>query len=269
MVLHLPNFISPRSDLVFKLLFGDERNIELLTAFLKSALCLPEDEYDEVTIVDPHLLPEQYAAKLGILDVKVKTKEGKLIDIEIQVLPTLELRERVVFYSAKMIAEQVASGDDYSKLKRVISIIITDYILIPENDIYQNRYTLYDSNTSSEFTNLIEINTLELPKLPKDDDGTELWAWMSFLNARNEEELQMVAAQNPQVKNAVVRLQELSANERTRLLLESRQKMEWDNRGREKMALIEAAKRLLHLGIAADTVAEGTGLSLEEIKSIA
>ena len=51
------DFLSPKSDLIFKLLFGDERNIELLTDFLKSVLRLPIDDYDEVTIVDPHLLP--------------------------------------------------------------------------------------------------------------------------------------------------------------------------------------------------------------------
>ena len=42
----------------------------------------------------------------------------------------------------------------------------------------------------------------------------------------------MLAEQNPQVKNAVVRLMELSSDEKTRLVYESRHKMAWDNWGR-------------------------------------
>ena len=73
--------LPAKSDIIFKLLFGDERNIDLLTDLLKSVLDLPEDEYDEVKIVDPHLLREFDDDKLGILDVKVKTTSGKVIDI--------------------------------------------------------------------------------------------------------------------------------------------------------------------------------------------
>ena len=181
------NFLSPRSDIIFKLLFGDERNIELITNFLKSVLRLPADDYDEVTIVDPHLLQEFKGDKLGVLDVKVKTRSKKVINVEIQIKPTSELRERIVYYSAKMVTEQMGSSDDYLKIKRVISIIITDFVLVPENDAYHNRYTLRDPETGSEFTDLVEVNTLELPKLPSSGDGTELWRWMKFLAAQNKE----------------------------------------------------------------------------------
>ena len=70
-------FLSPKTDIIFKLLFGDERSVELLTDFLKSVLRIPADEYDEVTIVDPHLLREYKGDKLGILDVKNQNKIQK------------------------------------------------------------------------------------------------------------------------------------------------------------------------------------------------
>ncbi|MCL2086826.1 MAG: hypothetical protein FWH05_04435, partial [Oscillospiraceae bacterium] len=41
----------------------------------------------------------------------------------------------------------------------------------------------------------------------------------------------------PQVEKAVVRLMELSADEKTRLVYESRHKMEWDNWARERAAV--------------------------------
>ena len=49
-------FLSPKSDLVFKWLFGDDRHIDLLTGFLTAVLDLPADEYAEAGIVDPTML---------------------------------------------------------------------------------------------------------------------------------------------------------------------------------------------------------------------
>ena len=47
------SILSPKSNTVFQLLFGDPRNIELLADFLKSVLDIPEDEYRDITIVNP------------------------------------------------------------------------------------------------------------------------------------------------------------------------------------------------------------------------
>ncbi|MCL2052716.1 MAG: Rpn family recombination-promoting nuclease/putative transposase, partial [Lachnospiraceae bacterium] len=120
-------YLLPKVDLIFKLLFGDERNREILKEFLLSVLRLPEEEYEEIIFVDPHLLPEYDGDKLGILDVKVKLKKGKILDIEIQVNPSDVMRERVVFYVSKMVTEQISSGGDYEEIKKVISILIADY----------------------------------------------------------------------------------------------------------------------------------------------
>jgi hypothetical protein len=50
-------YLLPKVDLIFKLLFGDERNREILKEFLLSVLRLPEEEYEEIIFVAPHLLP--------------------------------------------------------------------------------------------------------------------------------------------------------------------------------------------------------------------
>ncbi len=44
-----------KSDIIFRLFFADERNREFLVAFLKSVLRVPEEDYSEIEIVDPHL----------------------------------------------------------------------------------------------------------------------------------------------------------------------------------------------------------------------
>jgi predicted transposase/invertase (TIGR01784 family) len=279
----LKPFLSPRNDVVFKLLFGDARDTSLLTEFLKSTLNLPAEDYQDVTLVDPHLNGEIPDDKQGILDVKVRTPTGKVIDIEIQIAGQPQMRERIVFYLSRMVTEQIAKGEDYREIKRSICILITDYKLISENQRYHNRYRLHDAETGSEFSDLLEIDTLELPKLPQ-DDGTELWDWLRFLNATTEEEFTMLAEKNSQVGEAVSRLQELSQDERTRLLAESQEKLRRDiaarvygaeEKGREegreegwKEAQLAIARRLLDLGISIEEIVKATELTPEEIRTL-
>jgi predicted transposase/invertase (TIGR01784 family) len=275
--------LSPKSDMIFRRIFGVQENADILGGFLKSVLDLPEDEYERLTIVDPHLLRDSPDDKLGILDVKLHSRSGKIIDIEIQVLRTQEIRDRVVWYVAKMVTEQTRKSVPTS-LKKVICILITDYTLIKENEVYRNRYHLYDTNTGSKFTDVIEVNTLELPKLPGIKDDTKLWEWLKFLKSKTMEEFDMLSQNNPEIKRAVGVLMELSADEVTRLKYESREKARWDEMSRmreareeglaegeakgEAKGRIEVAKNLLLNGISGDIIAKATGLSPEEIERL-
>jgi len=265
------NLLSPKSDIVFKLLFGDEKSIEILTDFLKAVLDIPESDYEDVTIVDPHLLRQYQGDKLGILDVKVKTKSKKIIDIEIQVKPKPNLEKRVVLYLSKMIVEQVGSGIDYSKIQRAISIIITDYTLKPNNFNYHNRYLLA-TEAGEKFADILEINTLELSKLPEKEDGTPLWEWMKFLKSESKEEFDMIAEKNPVINKAVVRLAELSQDERARMLFESRQMLEWDIAIGKQTAVKtreqEIAQNALQMDMPLDDIVKLTGLTYEEIETL-
>jgi predicted transposase/invertase (TIGR01784 family) len=104
------------------------------------------------------------------VDVRLKTRSGKIIHVEIQRDNFPEMRKRIVFSDAKMITGQIRKGNDYKVIKRVISIIITDHPLISESPHYHHRFTFYDPETAVEFTDLIEIHTLEIPKLPENPD---------------------------------------------------------------------------------------------------
>jgi predicted transposase/invertase (TIGR01784 family) len=230
------DFLPVKSDVVFRLFFADERNQESLIGFLKAVLKLPEDDYHEIEIADPHLLREYDGDKLAIIDVKLITASGKIIHIEIQLKVTPELKNRIILYDAKLIAEQIGSGDDYDVIKKIISIVITDEALIEGSERYHHRFILYDRDAGIELSDIIEINTLELGKLPKATDGTELYDWAKFIDAETVEELNMIAERNPVVGRAVVRLRELSADERARDLFERREKARRDQASREKWA---------------------------------
>jgi len=222
----LPEVLPPRYDIVFKQVFANRP--DLLKPFLKAMIGLPEDDYGRVVVVDPHIYPEYKGDKLGVLDIKVVLRSKKVIDVEMQQKKVAHLRERVVFYCAGMVREQVVTADNYSKIKRVVSIAITNHTVIPEDTEYHHRYTLYDPKTGSEFTDLIEVHVIELPKLPKADDGSDLWWWMKFLTVETKEDLAMVAKKSTAMKKAADRLVLVTKDMRIRARLESQRLFEMD-----------------------------------------
>jgi predicted transposase/invertase (TIGR01784 family) len=223
------DILPPTNDWVFKLLFGDERNKSILIALLKSFVKLPEEEY-ELTFLDTHLKPEAEDEKLGIVDVKVKTKTGKIINIEIQVNSFGDIGNRLSFYKSKLIVEQVAKGEDYNVIQKVICICITNHELFAGEKDYQNNFRFIDEKNGLCFEDIPEeIYTLELPKVPETNDGTAGWEWMQFLRAKRKEEIEMIAVQNPEIRKAADTLYELSADEKVRAEYEMREKA-WRDR---------------------------------------
>jgi len=279
-------YLHIKNDAVFHMFFADERNQDILVSFLKSVLRLPDDDYNEIVITDPHLLRDYKGDKLSVIDVKLRTKNNKIIHIEIQLKVTSELHERIIFYDSKLITEQLGTGDEYKQINQVISIIITEETLIQNSSRYHHRFTFYDSDAKIEFSNIIEIHTLELSKLPEGADGTLLYDWAKFINAETEEELNMAAERNPEVKKAVVRLEVLSGDERARYIADMQEKARRDmashlrdadmkgrteglteglTKGRENEK-ISIARNLLAEGSTLEFIEKITGLSLEQIK---
>jgi predicted transposase/invertase (TIGR01784 family) len=135
--------LPPTDDWIFKLLFGDERNKSMLADLLKSLVDLPQEEYD-LSLLDSSLKPEAEDDKLGIVDVKVRTKSGKIIDIEIQVNPVKHIGKRLSFYKSKLIVEQIGKSELYSVIQRVICICITKYELFTGVEDYLNSFRFYN-----------------------------------------------------------------------------------------------------------------------------
>ena len=222
--------LPANNDWVFKLLFGDERNKSVLIDLLKSLVDLPEEEYDLV-FLDTHLKPEFEEDKLGILDVKVRTRSGQIIDIEIQVEPQKHIAKRLSFYKSKMIVEQIGQSEHYDRIQRVICVCITSKTLFPAAGEYLNRFRFYNEANGLRFDAMPEeIYTLELSKVPISSDGTDKWEWVQFLLARTEEEIEMLVANgNPEIRNAANALYRLSANPEVRATYEAREKA-WRDR---------------------------------------
>ena len=272
----IPKILLPKVDVIFKLLFGDERNSEILIDFLKSVLNISDDEYESITLEDTHLKRETVDDKLGIVDVKLKTKTGKIVHIEMQVLEQDDVPERVTYYNAKMLVTQKKSGDKKYHFQKTISIVIADFELVENSPKYHHRIQLNDNETGVKFTDIIEINTLELQKIPEQSDNTQKYDWLQFLKAEREEEFDMLAERSPAVKKAVVELKRLSQSEEAQRLYEAREKALWAEESRlrtahnkgNKEGKFETALAMLNDGIDINKIAQYTRLPISEIETL-
>jgi len=139
-----------------------------------------------------------------------------------------------------------------------------------------------------EFTDLLEIRTLELTKIPETPD-VYLWNWLRFLRAETKEELDIVANASPAIAKATARVLKLSKDERARLLHEYEVRAWRDEMARlddareegiakgiakgleegEKAKSLAVARNLVKRNMAVTDIAEITGLSFDEIKNLA
>ena len=271
-----PKILLPKVDVIFKLLFGDKRNIEILIDFLKSVLNISEDEYEKITIEDTHLKRETVDDKLGIVDVKLTTKTGKIIHIEIQIAKETGLPKRITYYNAKMLVTQLKSSEDYWNLEKVITIAIADFNFIKDSDDYHHVFELREKFKGIRLTDIIEINTLELQKIPEQSDSTAKYDWLQFLKSEREEDFNMIAEKRPAIKKAVVELKRLSQDEEAQKLYEAREKAIRDESSRTKTAINKAVKarnhevatNLIKMGLTNDQIAEAVEMTADEIEQL-
>jgi predicted transposase/invertase (TIGR01784 family) len=231
--------LLPKMDFIFKIIFGDEHNRPLLKSFLQAVLFLAEDEF-EIAFVNPYLQPQEIDGKLSILDVKIRTKTGKLIDIEMQILRTENIFERVCYYKSRMVVEQVGKGESYDRIKKVINIVITDFNFVEGVSVgaarYHHCFRLYDPQDKAYFGDVEEIHTIELPKLPEKSDDTAIWDWVKYIAVETEEDLTMLAEKNDVLRHAVDELYRVSASDEIREQYDAREKAWRDEYSRMQYA---------------------------------
>ena len=90
--------LTLKNDYLFKLLLGSEENKVCLQDFLECVLDMPAGMITDLELLDKELTKDAISDKTGILDVKLRLKDGTTIDIEIQNSWSVEFIPRTLFY---------------------------------------------------------------------------------------------------------------------------------------------------------------------------
>lgn len=265
-------------DFVFKYIFGSQQHKRALVSFLSAVLRLPKEELEGLEILNSELIKNHKKDKKGVLDVRVKTKDGKEIDIEVQIIDSGYMAERTLFYWSKMYTQQLESGLDYTHLKKCITINIVDFDVTPLKKL-SSVYHIFEDETKFKLTDVLEIHFLELKKLynseiPKDENDP-LVMWMEFIDGKREV-IDVLSKKNDDINYAYDLLKIISKDKKARMEYEARLAAIRDEMTRLHVAKeegkqegkIEVAENLINLELDVNTIIKATGLTEEEIERI-
>ena len=282
--------LNPKIDFVFKKIFGSEENPKILIGFLNAVL-KPIIPIVEVEIKNTDIEKVHVEDKFSRLDVKAKTSNQEIINIEIQLKNEYNMIQRSLYYWSKLYEEQLGDGDRYDKLCRTVCINILDFKYL-KNDRFHNGYRLKEIETNEELTDIEEIHFIEIPKLKKLNSEEEvvdmLEAWVEFLRDPESEVVRKLEMSNSEIREAKDKLYRLSMDEKERELYFLREKSIKDEisalanaeeKGiqigieqgikqgiqREK---IETVLRLKSLGLNIEQIAKGTCITETEVEKI-
>ena len=281
----METLLDPKLDFIFKKIFGTEEGKPQLVSLL-NALLKGQPHIKELTLNNPEIDKILEDDKSSRLDIKATSDDGTLFDIEIQCKKSGEIPARAVHYMANLFPQAIHAGDKYSKAK-VISIWILGENVTKRQNAINNAYMTFDKDDKDPFERLTDsarIVFVELEKFnPKNADMQDLLTgWLSFL--KNPAFMDNSFFQDIHVKAAMETLQYVSSDKVARQIYDARLKTINDRNsdmtiareeglieGIEKGALqkaIETAKNFLKMGLSIEQVAQGTGLSIEEVEQL-
>lgn len=178
--------MSPAVDYCFKELM---QNPLVRNGFIAALLKTDPAAISESTLLPTIMTGDFPSDKTGILDVRVLLTDGTQLDLEMQIAYFEHWLKRILFYLSKIYTSQIQKGDDYDKLQKCIHVSILNFIHFPDDDECYRTIQLRDAKTGVLYSDLLELQILELQKLPKTlETGDKLVNWMNFFNAKKQEE---------------------------------------------------------------------------------
>ena len=280
--------ITLRNDYAFKRVFGTEENKAVLQDFLDCVLDIPSQDIEDLELLDKEFHNDSVNDKTGILDVKLRLKDGTVIDIEIQNRWNDEFAQRTVFYWAKMYTENLQKGEVYTKLPKCITInIVGEGFKL--NELLHSEYRVLEKHLHTELSDELEIHFLNLAKakekqsaeIAPDEKTQRLVNWLKFIETDEREVRAMLADNSPVMEQANETVDVMLQDPKERWLYENRMKYEhdkasWEHFGYTKgveagitqgahQKSLETAATMKTLNYPLDDIHKITGLSEAEI----
>jgi predicted transposase/invertase (TIGR01784 family) len=191
----IPVFADPKTDFVFKRIFGTVERKPLLIALLNHLLEL-EGEHRILDV--EHLSLEQHVAvpelKLSIVDVKCTEASGRRFVVEMQVAKVEGIEKRIVYNASKAYVMQLRSAEEYPTLCDVVGVTICNFKLWP-NKLQTggfkvpmlSRWRMQEQHSKKVGLPQVQYTFLELPKYAGGDNPQTMidkWAYF-FREAKN------------------------------------------------------------------------------------
>ena len=290
--------ITLRNDYAFKRVFGVEENKDVLQDLLECILEIPAENIADLELLDKEFHKEILTEKLGVLDIKLRLKDGTFVDIEIQNSWHFDFPERTLYYWSKMYNEAIKQGQDYTNLPKCITINLIGEGF-NKNKRLHNKYLVLEQDTKEPLVSKLEIHILNLEKAKilkegqyKDNKTKRLLSWLKFIETDDGEVREMLEQESPMMRKANTTIELMEMSPRDKWLYDSRMKYEHDRascisegyrqgilqgeaKGRQEgfadgsyQKALETAKLMKKANCKIDFIIQMTGLSKKEIEKL-
>ncbi|MDA0081774.1 Rpn family recombination-promoting nuclease/putative transposase [Brachyspira hyodysenteriae] len=298
--------INRLNDLFVRYLIGTEGDEDILENIVNAVLNdAGLESVSNLEIINPYNLAENENLKESILDVKAKTKDGKKILIEIQLIGNNNFIKRILYYIAKNIASELKENENYINISQMISISFLNFNLNigSETDIKKEHkcFQLSDINNPSLKLDDFQIHFIEIKRFAEilknasidDYNKNKLLSWIDFFTTKDlEKDINKLIGGNhimskviDKYKRFVADEKEMSAyNERDTFLYGQAAMLQYERAEGKKEGMeigfkqgiekgykesqINIAKEMKKENMNIDVISKITGLSIEEIKKL-
>lgn len=279
----MEKYADPTNDVAFKKVFS-ENNIEGLQNFIESIVVNAKDypfssRLESIEFLNKDQMPSLMQGKRSLCDLKIKDDKGNTYIIEMQKRNETDYLQRVQYYSAHAIVDQLEQGQSHSKIDPIITISIMGKKCF-EDDVPCISYHPYKETTTNKQLLLMQSHIfIELPKVEESNFNKDTLEWLNmFKQAPTITQLPSVS--NEHVLKAYQTLEQHGwTKEETDAYIDAKisddmvkdsiehAKNEGRNEGEHKK-VIEIAKNMLKEGESVEKIAQYTGLSEKAILEI-
>ena len=285
-------FINPFTDVGFKRIFGQEFSKPVLLAFLNSLL-----ESERVIVDLKFLDKEQLGIADGdrslIYDIYCETDTGEHIMVEMQNKYQPYFKERSIYYTARSIVEQGERGDEWKyDIKAVYLVAFLNFKISDISKDFRTDVALMDMEHRTPFSDKVRLIYLQLPYFTKDTEECETIFEQIIYTLKHMDILQRMPwmAQNAvfQRLSEIAEVASLNKEERMKydeslrayrdtIAVMDGQFQQGEQKGLEKGRAEgraegqlnekrETAMRLRAMGLTTNQIAQGAGMTVEEVQ---
>ena len=282
--------LNPRLDPNFKGIFTQKtkESNNALKSFLTAAI---GRKVERVTVAENEE-PKNYFNQRGLsYDINCFFDDGTKAQIEMQGYDwDYDYGKRAEYYASRLISTALEIGEDWDKVPQAYQISVLNFRHDKSNENPIHHYTMIDPTDNAKLTDRLNVIFIELPKIPEIDENCDIKnlpsivKWCKFL----------IEADNPEKRDLIARIAEseegiMSAE--TTLDSISKDAWRWIIQGQiegrerdirsgihaaerrglakgEHKKAIEIARNFLKMGLPREQVAQGVGLTLEELNSL-
>ena len=267
----MKKFYKIRRDLVFKTIFENKKNWDLLKRLIEEVI---HEEVEVERILLSELNNDKVRIRRKVLDVIVKTKKDR-INIEINSSNYNYFKRRNAAFIFKLYSDSLDSGESYNDMERIIQINLS---VEQENTSHfplVSEYTLHDKYLNRDYIDnlkIYEINITEMARLCY--NGEKEMCLLGMLDMDYEELVDIKGDKYmDKLKKEAIKVN--SDDEMIKLMSDEDEERLYVNTLKEigkeegvKEYTIEMVKKMLDKKLDIELISELSGLSKEEIEKI-